>query len=84
MTFNAYLAEVLISLNGVANITFVILLMMMPLASILYCTTSDDLNLFQQDRVRKMLEVFYSILFISFLIIVFFPTDENIKLLLGV
>lgn len=84
MTFNIYLAEVLISLNLLANLTFVILLIILPLVSILYYTISSGLNLFQQDKVRKMLRVFYSILFISFLIIIFFPTDESIKLLLGV
>lgn len=84
MNFNTYLAEVFISLNLLANITFVILLMLMPLVSVLYYTISVDLNPFQRDRARKMLKRFYSILFISFLIIVFFPTDESIKLLLGV
>lgn len=84
MNFNTYLAEVLISLNLLANTTFVTLLMMLPLVSVLHYTISVDLNLFQRDRVRKILRRLYSILFISFLIIVFFPTDESIKLLLGV
>lgn len=84
MSFNLYVAEMLISLNGVANITFVILLMIMPFVSVLYYIIASDLSLFNQDKIRKLFKSFYLILFISFLIVVFFPSDENIRLLLGV
>lgn len=81
---NHYLIDVLNAIDGIANLAFIVLLMVLPCFYFSYIRDGANLIFFRRAKIERFLKYGTIVFVLSILIIVFMPSKESLEILLGV
>lgn len=81
---NHYLIDVLNAIDGIANLTFIVLLAILPCCYFSYIRDGANLIFFRRAKIERFLKSGTIIFVISILIVIFMPSKESLQILLKI